>query len=178
MTEDQRDRTPAEQPTLDVRDLATADRERAVPIIVDSFTGIYRWHAKRTLRNVSRVRGAWHAGELVGVAMLELLDPAVGYVYYLAVLRSHRRLGVARQLLDDALGLFRQQGARVVFAAAEEDNTASLRLFGERGFRRTEPKERGWQEGGLGAWGFRSRMMVVSGEVLMGLRLSPEPGGT
>ncbi len=162
-------------PPLVIRDLPPAERESAVPVIVDSFTGIYRWHAKRTLRSVSRVRGAWQEGQLIGVSMLELLDPAVGYVYYLAVLRAHRRRGVASQLLDDALALFRTQRARVVFAAAEEDNAASLRLFEERGFRRTEPKERGWREGGLGAWGFRSRMMVVSGELLLGLRLSPEP---
>jgi len=168
-------RVPEGAPPLEIRDLPTPDRERAIPVILDSFTGIYRWHAKRTLRAVSRVRGAWDSGELVGVSMLELLDPAVGYVYYLAVRRPYRRRGVARRLLLDALDLFRTQGARVVFAAAEEDNTASLRLFEERGFRSTEPKERSWREGGLGAWGFRSRMMVVSGELLLGLRLRPEP---
>jgi ribosomal protein S18 acetylase RimI-like enzyme len=165
----------SDAPELVVTELTDGARENAVPVIIDSFTGIYRWHAKRTLRSVSRVRGAWRSGELVGVSMLELLDPAVGYVYYLAVLRTHRRSGVARRLLDDALDLFRSAGARVVFAAAEEDNSASLRLFGERGFRPTAPKERSWREGGLGAWGFRSRMMVVSGELLLGLRLSPEP---
>jgi len=166
---------PGSGAPLEIRDVTDRDRERAVPVIVDSFTGIYRWHAKRTLRSVSRVRGAWVDGQLVGVSLLELLDPAVGYVYYLAILRSHRRQGVALRLLDDALILFRKQGTRVVFAAAEADNIASLRLFEQRGFRRTEPKERSWREGGLGAWGFRSRMMVVSGEVLLGLRLSPEP---
>ncbi|MCI4373097.1 MAG: GNAT family N-acetyltransferase [Thermoplasmata archaeon] len=165
-------------PPMVVKDLSTPERELAIPVIIDSFTGIYRWHAKRTLQSVSRVRGAWWEGELVGVSMLELLDPAVGYVYYLAVRSAHRRHGVARRLLDDALELFRSSGARVVFAAAEEENTASLRLFESRGFRPTEPKEPGWREGGLGAWGFRSRMMVVSGELLLGLRLSPEPAGT
>ncbi|MCI4342653.1 MAG: GNAT family N-acetyltransferase [Thermoplasmata archaeon] len=159
----------------EIRDLTQAERELAVPVLIDSFTGIYRWHAKRTLRSISRVRGAWSGEELAGVSMLEFLEPPVGYVYYIAVRLAHRRRGVARRLLDDALELFGQHGARVVFAAAEEDNTASLRLFTERGFRLTEPKEQGWREGGLGAWGLRSRMMVVSGEVLLGLRLHPEP---
>jgi ribosomal protein S18 acetylase RimI-like enzyme len=162
-------------PALEIRDLGPTEREVAVPIIVDCFTGIYRWHAKRTLRSVSRVRSGWQDGTLVGIAMLELLDPAVGYVYYLAVPRAFRRQGVARRLLEDALALFLEQGARVVFAAAEDDNTPSLRLFEGHGFRPTEPKEQSWREGGLGAWGFRSRMMVVSGEVLLGLRLRPEP---
>jgi ribosomal protein S18 acetylase RimI-like enzyme len=164
-------------PTLAIRDLPSSEREAAVPILVDSFTGIYRWHAKRTLHTIGRVRGAWAGRDLVGVAMLELLDPAVGYVYYLAVRNGYRRLGVGRRLLDDALARFREAGVRVVFAAAEEENAASLRLFEDRGFRRTEPKERSWREGGLGAWGLRSRMMVVSGEVLLGLRLREEPRG-
>ena len=165
----------AEAKALEIRDLTPSERELAIPVIIDSFTGIYRWHAKRTLHSISRVRGAWFGEEIAGVSMLEFLEPPVGYLYYIAVRVAHRRRGVARRLLDDALDLFGQNGARVVFAAAEEDNTASLRLFSSRGFRLTEPKERGWREGGLGAWGLRSRMMVVSGEVLMGVRLRPEP---
>jgi ribosomal protein S18 acetylase RimI-like enzyme len=162
-------------PVLALRDLALSERELAVPVLIDSFTGIYRWHAKRTLHSISRVRGAWLGAELAGISMLEFLEPPVGYVYYIAVRAALRRRGVATGLLDDALRLFGESGARVVFAAAEEDNTASLRLFTARGFRVTEPKERGWRDGGLGAWGLRSRMMVVSGEVLLGLRLQPEP---
>jgi ribosomal protein S18 acetylase RimI-like enzyme len=162
-------------PVLALRDLALSERELAVPVLIDSFTGIYRWHAKRTLHSISRVRGAWLGDELAGISMLEFLEPPVGYVYYIAVRAALRRRGVATGLLDDALQLFGESGARVVFAAAEEDNTASLRLFTARGFRVTEPKERGWRDGGLGAWGLRSRMMVVSGEVLLGLRLQPEP---
>jgi ribosomal protein S18 acetylase RimI-like enzyme len=165
----------AEAPSVEIRDLAAPERELAVPVLIDSFTGIYRWHAKRTLRSISRVRGAWSGDALTGISMLEFLEPPVGYVYYIAVRSGHRRRGVALRLLDDALHLFGESGARVVFAAAEEDNTPSLRLFSARGFRVTEPRERGWREGGLGAWGLRSRMMVVSGEVLMGLRLRPEP---
>jgi GNAT superfamily N-acetyltransferase len=160
---------------LVIHDLPLPARERAVPVLIDSFTGIYRWHAKRTLHSIARVRAAWTGDQMAGVSMLEFLEPPVGYVYYIAVRAAHRRRGVARRLLDDAIELFDRHGARVVFAAAEEENSASIRLFSERGFRTTEPKELGWREGGLGAWGLRSRMMVVSGEVVMGLRLHPEP---
>ena len=45
-----------------------------------------------------------------------------------------------------------------------------------RGFRRVERKELGWEEGGLGAWGLRSRMTLVGGEFLMGLRLRAQDG--
>jgi ribosomal protein S18 acetylase RimI-like enzyme len=157
-------------------DLDGADRERGVPVIIDSFEGIYRWHAKRTLRSVERVRAFVTAGEIAGLAMLETVAPGVGYVYYIAVRRSLRGRGLGGRLLDDALDRFRSGGYRVVFAAAEEDNAESIGLFRSRGFRLTEKKETSYLDGGLGAWGLRSKMWVVSGEVLLGLRLAPEPG--
>jgi ribosomal protein S18 acetylase RimI-like enzyme len=163
-------------PVPNLVDLDGPARERAVPVVRDGFEGIYRWHAKRTLREIERVRAAQAAsGEVVGVSMLERLVPEVGYVYYLAVLTSHRRHGIAARLLDDALAWFRAEGVRVVYAAAEEDNVASIGLFRSRGFRVVERDEAGYREGGLGAWGLRSRMRIVHGELLLGLRLASEP---
>jgi ribosomal protein S18 acetylase RimI-like enzyme len=149
------------------------ERELAVPVLKEGFEGIYRWHAKRTLRSVSVVRGAWQGSELVGVAMLEHIAPEVGYVYYLSVGRSSRQKGVGSTLLDDALGRFRQERMQVVYAAVEEDNAPSLALFRSRGFREVDRQETHYTEGGLGAYGLRSKMWVVSGEVLLGLRLAP-----
>ena len=159
----------------EIIDLEGSERERAVPLLIDSFEGIYRWHAKRTLRNVERVRAVRRAGELAGVSMLETVAPGVGYVYYLAVRSSLRRRGVGGMLLDDGLRWFRSGGYRVVYAAAEEENAPSIALFRSRGFRLVERKETSYREGGLGAWGLRSKMWVVPGEVLLGLRLAPEP---
>jgi ribosomal protein S18 acetylase RimI-like enzyme len=156
-------------------DLEAEERERAIPAILEGFEGIYRWHAKRTLREISRVRAVEESGEVVGVSMLERLLPEVGYVYYIAVRAAWRQRGIATRLLDDALAWFPAGGSRVAYAAAEEDNTASLALFRARGFREVSRMEAGWREGGLGAWGLRSRMRVVHGEVLLGLRLAPEP---
>ncbi|HTS32331.1 MAG TPA: GNAT family N-acetyltransferase [Thermoplasmata archaeon] len=164
-------------PSAELIDLVGEDRERAVPVIVDSFEGIYRWHAKRTLREAGEVRAAVLGGEVAGVSMLERFVPEVGYVYYLAVAARHRRHGLGRLLLDDALSRFDRLGVEVVYAAAEEDNVASLELFRSRGFRTVERKELGYKEGGLGAWGLRSRMRVVWGEVLLGKRLRPTSGG-
>ncbi len=157
----------------EIVDLVGEARERAVPILIESFEGIYRWHAKRTLRRIDAVRGAEENGRLAGVSMLERLVPEVGYVYYVAVGVADRRRGVGGLLLDDAIARFRAAGAVIVYAAVEEDNAASLRLFGSRGFREVERKELGYQEGGLGAWGLRSRMMIVHGEVLYGRRYPP-----
>ncbi|HTT44473.1 MAG TPA: GNAT family N-acetyltransferase [Thermoplasmata archaeon] len=156
-------------------DLVGPDRERAVPVLKDGFVGIYRWHAKRTLRSASTVRAIRLNGEVVAVSVLERLAPEVGYVYYLSTSGAHRREGLGGRLLDDALDRFRNDGATVVYAAAEEDNAPSISLFRSRGFRPVERKELGYQEGGLGAWGLRSRMTLVGGEVLFGLRIAPSP---
>jgi len=165
----------APSPQVDLIDLVGTDRERAVPALKDGFVGIYRWHAKRTLRTATWVRAAVRHGEVIAVSVLERLDPQVGYVYYLSTAGSHRREGLGRRLLDDALDIFRQNGLTVAYGAVEEDNAASIALFRSRGFRAVERKERGYREGGLGAWGLRSRMTLVGGEVLFGLRLA-SPG--
>jgi ribosomal protein S18 acetylase RimI-like enzyme len=158
-----------------VIDLTGVERERAIPVVIDSFVGVYRWHAKRTLRDVSWVRAVEIDREIAGISMLERLAPGVGYVYYLAVRTSYRRQGIGGLLLDDALAGFVRDGIRVVYAAAEEENRSSITLFLARGFRAVERRERGYREGGLGAWGLRSKMWIVSGEVLLGKRLAPEP---
>ena len=152
-------------------DLVGDARERAVPLVRDAFVGIYRWHAKRTLREVPTVRGAELRGEVVGVTLVDRLVPEVGYLYYVMVLSTHRGHGLGGLLVDDALRLFRAQGVEVAYAAVRSDNTPSLRLCERRGFRAVERKELGWREGGLGAWGLRSRMRLVPGERLLGLRL-------
>ncbi|HTP54789.1 MAG TPA: GNAT family N-acetyltransferase [Thermoplasmata archaeon] len=156
-------------------DLSGPDRDRAIDALKQSFTGIYRWHAKRTLRAIASVRAIEVGGAVVAVAMTERFDREVAYVYYLFVATAHRERGLASRLLDDALARFRQGGAVVAYAACEEENAPSLRLFGSRGFRRVDRGEPGFREGGLGAWGYRSRMRIVPGEVLLGLRLSDPP---
>jgi len=165
-------RVASRPPPIELIDLPTQERERAVPVLKDGFIGIYRWHAKRTLRSATWVRAALLHGEIVAVSVLERLDPEVGYVYYLSTALSHRREGLGALLLDDALTLFRRERAVVAYGAAEEENEASIALFRSRGFRAVERKELSFREGGLGAWGLRSRMTLVGGEVLMGLRLS------
>lgn len=153
---------------LRIVDLEGADRDRAVPALQGSFEGIYRWHAKRTLHRATWVRAVLDGKDVAGASVLEQLSPEAGYVYYLFVGASHRRRGLGKLLLDDALHRFRDRGARLVWAAAEEDNLPSIRLFLSRGFRKVDRDEPPPREGGLGAQGFRSRMTVVHGEVLLG----------
>ncbi|MCI4325910.1 MAG: GNAT family N-acetyltransferase [Thermoplasmata archaeon] len=120
-------------------------------------------------------RGAFVGTTLAGMILLENLVPEVGYLYYLFVGTAHRRTGVGSALLDDALHRFQRDGVTVVYAVAEEGNEASIGLFESRGFRTVERRELGWKDGGLGAWGLRSRMRIIGGEVLLGRRLPTSP---
>ncbi len=156
-----------------LRELKGLARDAAIPVLKEGFVGIYRWHAKRTLRTVSTVRVVEVDREIVGFALLERLSPEAGYVYYVAVSRAARRQGVGGRLLDDAIRRFRSQGVQVVYAAVERGNRASRGLLRSRGFRSVARKELHHREGGLGAWGLRSRMWIVSGEALFGLRIAP-----
>ncbi len=158
-------------PGLRLVALEGEERERALGILKESFVGIYRWHAKRTLHHADRVHALLLGEEVVAAALLHRLAPEVGYVYYIFVGKDHRRKGFAGFLLDDALAFFRTEGAQVIYAAAEGDNFSSIALFRSRGFREVAREEPGFREGGLGAWGLRSKMTLVSGEVLLGRRL-------
>ncbi|MCI4322231.1 MAG: GNAT family N-acetyltransferase [Thermoplasmata archaeon] len=164
--------TPADR---EIIELAGTDRERAVPVLRDGFTGVYRWHAKKTLGEVDRVRGLVLGDVVVGVTLLAGLVPEVGYVYYVAIATAHRGKGLGGRLLDDAIGLFDQEGRSVVYVATEPENAPMVAALRRRGFREVERKELGFAEGGLGAWGLRSRMTLVWGEILMGRRLRPQP---
>lgn len=159
-------------------DLDGPERDAAIDALRESFTGVYRWHAKRTLREVPVVRAIRRDGRVAAAALLDRLDPDVGYVYYLFVARAFRRQGFGASLLDDALRRFRAEGIRAVFAACEDENVASIGLFRSRGFRPVRPDEPRVREGGLGAYGYRRRMWVVPGETLLGLRLDAPEGGT
>ena len=159
-------------PARRAQTLPMQGRHDALPTLKEAFVGYYRWHAKRTLREVERVRVVRLAKKIVAVSMAERLGPQVGYVSYLAVARPQRNQGLGGLLLDDALRWFRTRKVHVVFAAAQSTNRISLALLRSRGFRATRRRERSWKEGGLGAWGLRSRMHIVRGELLLALRLA------
>ena len=159
----------------EIGDLVGPARELALPAIRESFVGVYRWHAKRTLATISDVRAVRNGSQVVGVALTESLVPEVGYIFYIAVRVAHRRRGIGGALLADALARFRRAGAVVAYAAVEEDNLASRRLFESFGFGPVARKELGYRDGGLGAWGLRSRMRLVHGEQLLGRRLVAPP---
>ena len=88
-------------------------------------------------------------------------------MYYIAVSRAHRRKGVARLLLDDALRRFREAGMKEVFAGVEEENVPSEALFRSAGFTRTSFRDVSRDYGSLHALNMYRVMRIVPGEFLL-----------
>jgi ribosomal protein S18 acetylase RimI-like enzyme len=145
------------------------------PILEESFKGLYLWHARRTLREVERVRAASIGGEVVGLAMLTNVSSEAGYVYYIAVAPEHRRRGVGRRLLGDALEYFEGRGSEEVYASIEEQNVESMALFASAGFRKTDHDELSRKYGAFRALDMYRKMLVVPGEELFFKELRKAP---
>ena len=159
-------------PEIAVADVPKGERERLLPILEESFEGLYLWHARRTLHGIGVVRAARTAqGEDAGLIMLKELGEGAGYVYYVAVPPRFRRHGIGGKLLDDALSLFAQKGVREVYASVEEDNVESKSLFASRGFERVEGSKMAARYGRIKSLLMYREMMVVPGEVLLGKSL-------
>jgi ribosomal protein S18 acetylase RimI-like enzyme len=137
------------------------------PILEEGFEGWYLRHSKGILRDSETVRAAMSSGEPLGLIILKSLGPGVGYIYYVAVSRAHRRRGVARSLLNDALERYKIEGVTEVFASMEVDNTPSERLFAMDGFTRTTFSDVSKRFGLLRALNMYRMMVSVPGEVLM-----------
>jgi ribosomal protein S18 acetylase RimI-like enzyme len=155
------------QDGVQIVDVPRGEREALVQILEESFDGWYLRHSKGILRDVERVRAAAFQGAPVGLIMLKTLEAGVGYVYYVAVAKAHRRTGVAGLLLRDALRLFKDAGAVEVFASVEKENAPSERLFAAQGFARTSFAEVSRRHGPIRALNMYRMMVVVPGEILL-----------
>jgi len=136
-------------------------------ILEESFEGWYLMHSKRTLRDVELVKVAMSSGKPVGLVMVKMLEKSVGYVYYIAVARAHRKEGIAKLLLEDALRLFKASAVKEVFASVEENNIPSEALFASEGFTRTGFTEVSKNHGSLHTLNMYRAMTVVPGEILL-----------
>jgi len=155
------------QDGTEIVDVPAEQRQVLEVILEESFDGWYLRHSKGTLRDVEVVRAAMSGGRPVGLVMLKTLEQNVGYVYYIAVAKAHRRTGVAKLLLEDALRRFDAEGVREVYASVEEGNDPSERLFMSEGFTRTSFAEVAKNYGGLRTLNMYMVMRVVPGEVLL-----------
>ena len=68
-------------PDVEVVEVPEAERARLLPILEESFEGLYLWHARRTLQNIETVRAAKTLeGEDAGLLMMKMLGDGAGYV--------------------------------------------------------------------------------------------------
>jgi ribosomal protein S18 acetylase RimI-like enzyme len=148
-------------------DVTIEERVGLDRILEESFEGWYLRHSNGILRDVEVVRAAISSGNPIGLVMLKTLEEAVGYVYYIAVARAHRRMGIGRLLLEDSVRRFKAAGAREVFAGVETDNRPSEALFASEGFIRTSYGEVSKKYGRFHALNMYRMMLVVPGEVLL-----------
>jgi ribosomal protein S18 acetylase RimI-like enzyme len=159
-----------------IRDISNEENRFNIvePILEESFSGLYLWHARRTLSDVEAVRLAVVDGAPAGVAMLKFVHDRAGYVYYIAVAHAYRRRGIGGKLLDDAIGFFfDQHDAQEVYASVGEENVESNALFKGRGFRKTDFSELARRYGRVRALLMYRSMLVVHGEALLVLDSAP-----
>ena len=149
--------------SLNIEEVSAEARETLMPILEVSFTGLYLWHARRTLRSARWVRSATQGSAVVGLAMSAMFESS-GYVYYVAVTPSQRAKGVGGVLIDDAVGLLRAEGAREIFACARAENAASIRLLRSRDFVVTSFPELVRSKGFIASGSLWMRMVVAPGE--------------
>jgi len=107
------------------------------------------------------------SGKPVGLVMLKTLEGNIGYVYYIAVAKAHRKRGVAKLLLEDALRSFKISHMEEVFASVEKNNKPSEALFASEGFTPTSFSEVSKRHGNLHTLNLYREMLVVPGEILL-----------
>jgi ribosomal protein S18 acetylase RimI-like enzyme len=153
----------------------SGQRDSLLPVLDASFTGLYLRHSRRTLVDVETVLVARLEDRPVGLVMLKLLSKEAGYVYYIAVLPSHRGKGIGRRLVTDSLAHFSRAGAGEVYATVGEDNEESNALFRGQGFRRTDFGEVSRKYGAIRALAMYRGMWVVPGELILVKDAAPLP---
>jgi ribosomal protein S18 acetylase RimI-like enzyme len=150
-----------------VVDVPPGERGALEWILEESFEGWYLRHARGKLQQLEVVRAAMVSGTPVGLVMLKTLEARVGYIYYIAVAKSHRKMGIARHLLKDSLKRFREEGVGEVYASVEIDNIPSEGLFTSEGFTQTSFGDVSKRFGTIRAINMYRMMVIVPGEALM-----------
>jgi ribosomal protein S18 acetylase RimI-like enzyme len=129
-----------------LRPVRPADEERVLEITRDTWEG--RDYIPRVFdRWVSDAGAEFQAAEVDGVVVgLQRIRPyAPGLIWYegLRVATTHRRRGIARTMLDNAIEEARQHGFREMRLATRD--SPAINLFESAGFRRLI--EMGWWRG-------------------------------
>ncbi len=153
---------------MHIRDGAPPDTPALERIARASFDRVYAFFAIRGRRSGWPQLVAEDDGAVVGFLEGRLFDgrPPIGYVYFVAVDPSHRRLHAGRTLVEESLKRFRERSATRVFAAVPEGNEASMALFGNLGFTEV-PRGAMWRWYRWRSLAVQMNMMIAPREILL-----------
>lgn len=88
---------------------------------------------KKLLRDPDLFLVAQDGAELIGT-VIGGFDGRRGFVYHLAVAASHRRIGVATQLMEEVESRLRRKGCVRCYLLVHPDNEAAIRHYEKRGW--------------------------------------------
>lgn len=159
--------TVKQEASIAVNALPYDKRRSARWLLDEGFSGIYRMHARYTLKRADIALVATAGGREKGLVLIDRLTPKIGYVYYIAVARDFRHMGLGGRLLDSALRLMREEGIEEVYAVREEDNIGAQALFNSRKFEEVNLHDFTRRFGYLRSLRLRRQMTMVRGETLM-----------
>ncbi len=86
------------------------------------------------LKNPRSVSRAARLGRLLVGYLCANLVADEGHIHNLAVHPEFRRLGVASALIEDAISILRDGGARFIYLEVRDSNEAARQLYGRFGF--------------------------------------------
>jgi Acetyltransferases len=159
---------------MNVRSAEQYDKKEIEDILVKSFSPTYAYYAKKSFAKLDNVLVSEDEGKVTGVLNWKIIDTGekkIGYLFWLAVLPEHRRLGVAKKLIGAVINIIQQEiGQSEVYAAVEKYNTPSRRLIESLGFTmitRSDVKKKY----GLGCLKLYTQMMLLPKEDLFIIKL-------
>ncbi len=133
-------------PDSTIREATSNDLPKLKAIIGVSFPRFFRYFATHSLTSEGKVLVYEADGNVAGFAKLiefQIGERKYGCILWLAVHPSHRRRGVAAELVKAGTAKLKSIGAEAVYASVDWRNKASLATFDGAGFRRV---------GFLGLW--------------------------
>ncbi len=122
---------------VDVRNESFVDHFNYAPVTMDRFKNFFE-----ATNDVFAVTFAVDDGKTVGFVMSEDRPPKVegegvreGWVAILGVVKSHRRLGLGRNLLLDSVNWLKSQGAERILLMVDAENEKALGMYKSAGFK-------------------------------------------
>lgn len=120
---------------ITIEDIPFNNRELLVPLLEKCFEGLYLGHAIKMLKEAKTVKAAVIQDILVGVIILEMLNPKAGYLYYIAIAPENRKKSIGKKMVNYSFKYFADKGAKEVFAVINEANESAKSFFEIQGFK-------------------------------------------